>query len=201
MVKTLMKTLIYALAALVFSLNAHAETVSFTVTDQDGAPVPNAVVLADVGDGASAPETFEWPNAMAQHQLQFKPHVLVAPLGSEVEFPNQDRVRHHVYSFSKGNKFELELYGREEKRYVTFDKPGIVSVGCNIHDGMVGFIRVVDTPYAVKTDENGIASLDLPAGTAELTIWHPYGEDEIANTITVETGTAPEHTVTLVIEN
>lgn len=195
-----MKFFIIMLLSTFAGLSAHGETVSFVVTDTSGAPVQHAVIMADVGDGATAPDTFEWPNAMAQHQLQFVPHVLIAPLGSQVEFPNQDRVRHHVYSFSKGNRFELELYGREESRFITFEKPGNVAVGCNIHDGMIGFIRVVDTPYAIKTDENGMAQLDLPEGAAQMTYWHPYADEEITETLTIAPGAAP-HAITLAVEN
>jgi len=86
-------------------------------------------------------------------------------------------VRHHVYSFSAAKPFELKLYGRDETRKVRFDKPGVVAVGCNIHDSMVGFIRVVDTPYAGKSDAAGrVVVRDLPAGPATVTIWHPYAK-------------------------
>lgn len=196
-----MKFFVFILFATLAGAVASAETVAFKVTDASGAPVQHAVIMADIGDGATAPASFEWPNAMAQHRLQFVPHVLVAPLGSMVEFPNQDRVRHHVYSFSKGNRFELELYGREEARFITFEKPGIVAVGCNIHDGMIGFIRVVDTPYAVQTDENGMAELDLPAGAAQMTYWHPYAGDEMTETLTITAGATPAHPITLAIDN
>src|SRR5262249_4619853 len=92
-----------------------------------------------------------------------------------VAFPNLDTVRHHVYSFSAPHPFELKLYGKDETRTVKFDKAGVIALGCNIHDMMVGFIRVVDTPYAVKTDASGRAVLrDLPDGAATVRIWHPY---------------------------
>lgn len=153
-----------------------------TVRDQQGEPVPGMWLIGPEGSGADIPATYEWPNMMQQKDLQFQPHVLIVPVGSDVEFPNRDRVRHHVYSFSKGNRFELKLYGREEKRYVTFENTGIVAVGCNIHDDMIGYIRVVDTPFVHRTDENGQIVLsegaDIPS-TAVL--WHPdvsKGEDQ-----------------------
>ena len=83
---------------------------------------------------------------MAQENISFSPHVLIVPVGATVAFPNHDRVRHHVYSVSKPKKFDIKLYGRDETRTEAFDKPGVVALGCNIHDQMSGFIIVVDTP-------------------------------------------------------
>src|ERR1700719_842331 len=113
---------------------------------------PQGKPVADAGVSLPAPRGrpihFAWPYRMAQHDMQFDPFVLVVPVGARVAFPNLDRVRHHVYSFSPTHPFELKLYGHDETRFVTFDKPGVVALGCNIHDQMVGFILVVDTPYA-----------------------------------------------------
>ena len=96
-------------------------------------------------------------------------------VGANVGFPNKDKVRHHVYSFSAGNKFELKLFGRDESRSVVFHAVGVAAIGCNIHDQMVGFIRVVDTPWAIKTGPDGVATLrGIPAGAVTVTIWHPY---------------------------
>jgi len=86
-----------------------------------------------------------------------------------------DDVRHQVYSFSPAGPFELRLYGHDESRTVQFRNVGIIAVGCNIHDQMTAFIDVVDTPYAAKTDVNGVAVIpDVPAGAATLRVWHPY---------------------------
>lgn len=110
-----------------------------------------------------------------QKDIQFHPFVLMVPVGTEVSFPNLDPVRHHVYSFSPAKTFELKLYAKEQNRAVRFDKPGIVALGCNIHDQMAAFINVVDTAYALKTDTTGNAVFNLPAGTvARVDVWHPY---------------------------
>jgi hypothetical protein len=86
-----------------------------------------------------------------------------------------DKVRHHVYSFSPGNKFELKLYGRDQSHSVTFKTAGVVAVGCNIHDQMAAFIRVVDTPFALKTGANGVAQIrGIPGGAATVRIYQPY---------------------------
>lgn len=150
---------------------ATAETVTFLVTDASGKPVANAVVMVEVA-GAAKPSA-SGSYVMRQENLTFDPFMLIVPVGAEVSFPNLDRVRHHVYSFSRGNRFELRLYGREEQRSVTFGTAGIVAIGCNIHDEMVAYIRVVDTPYAAITNEAGEATIELPAAAGRASIWHP----------------------------
>ena len=110
---------------------------------------------------------------MAQHNIAFEPHILIVPVGAVVTFPNLDRVRHHVYSFSTAKKFELKLYGREEARTVIFDRPGVIALGCNIHDRMTGFIMVTATPFTATTDAAGRASIPaVPVGRATLRIWY-----------------------------
>jgi plastocyanin len=150
---------------------AAAQKTTFLVSDADGNPVRNAVVTVP-GKGKLATK-FTWPYDMKQQDMMFDPYVLIVPVGAEVKFPNADKVRHHVYSFSKGNKFELKLFGKDETRSVTMQTVGVASLGCNIHDDMVAYIRVVDTPYAAKTDADGKVTLELPEGAKEATVWHP----------------------------
>lgn len=178
----ILRTLTFA--ALLFSLLtgiAAAEKTTFMVSDSSGKPVKDAVVA--VAAASSGPISFAWPLEMKQENLTFDPYVLIVPVGAEVKFPNLDKVRHHVYSFSKGNKFELKLYGKEESRSVKLEKVGVAAIGCNIHDMMVAYIRVVDTPYAAKTGADGKVTLDLPAGATSATVWHPDampGETKVA---------------------
>jgi plastocyanin len=140
-----------------------------------GKPVADAVVMVRRPAGESGPVRFPWPMVVEQRNMQFRPFVLIAPVGAEVAFPNHDPFQHHVYSFSPAKTFELKLYGHDETRRVRFDKTGVVALGCNIHDDMTGFVRVVDTPYAAKTDAAGEAVIrGLAAGPAELSVWHPY---------------------------
>ncbi|PTS91203.1 MULTISPECIES: methylamine utilization protein [unclassified Caulobacter] len=159
-----------------FSSKALAGTLSVTVRSTDGKPVQDAVVMVyPGGQPTRGPITFPWPYRVAQQNIQFTPFVLIVPVGAEVAFPNLDKVRHHVYSFSAGNKFELKLYGREENRTVRLPTAGVAAIGCNIHDQMVGFIRVVDTAYAAKTDAAGVATIsDVPSGSVVARVWHPY---------------------------
>ena len=181
------------------ALPARAGDLSVTVTTRDGKPLADAVVTLPASPGAPKPN-FPWKPEIAQKDKQFIPFVLVTSVGTEVAFPNLDKFRHHVYSFSKGNKFELELYGREDKRSVTFKSAGTAAIGCNIHDQMVGFIRIVDTPFAAKTNAEGVAKISgAPDGATKLTVWHPYAKakEQIAvSDVTISPG-ANTLTVTL----
>lgn len=167
------RTIAAALACLPVA-TAHAATANIDVRGADGRPLAGAVVLIDTPRKPSGPIRFNWGTAMGQRNIQFDPHVLIVPIGSTVSFPNYDKVRHHVYSFSKTKKFDLKLFGRDESRSILFDKTGTVAVGCNIHDQMSGFILVVDTPYAMQTDANGHVRIDgVPPGAATVRVWHP----------------------------
>ena len=109
--------------------------------------------------------------------------MLTVPKGTRVNFPNLDRTRHHVYSFSEPKPFELKLYVGTPQEPVLFDKPGIVALGCNIHDYMQAFIYVSDSPHARVTDSEGQASFTgLPAGNYRLRVWHPWQNGELLET-------------------
>lgn len=135
-----------------------------------GQPVDSAVVtLTPIGRGAAVAPI---EAVMDQVASEFTPRVLVVPKGSRVRFPNSDRIRHQVYSFSPAKRFELPLYTGTPPNPVVFDSPGIVTVGCNIHDWMKGYIVVVDTPHHALTAADGRATLDAPPGDYLLTAWH-----------------------------
>src|SRR5207247_9615376 len=134
------------------------------------------------------------PSAVMQQQTtSVVPLVLALPVGTAVTFPNRDNIRHHVYSFSSPKRFELPLYMGTPAAPVLFDKPGVVVLGCNIHDWMVGYIYVSATPYFGKTTEDGIARLaDVAAGPYGARVWHPRmrGEPEKSGkSITIAEGT------------
>lgn len=150
------------------------QPLTLQVFDQHGMPVEGAVVELAPPPGNSRPLAFPWRNAMAQHNLAFQPGTLIVPVGAEVAFPNLDSVRHSIYSFSRVARFRIDLYGRDQTRSEKFALPGTVALGCNIHDKMRGYIRVVSTPFAAVTDINGMSRIDgLPAGPRRVTIWHP----------------------------
>jgi plastocyanin len=171
-----MHTSIHCLSALLlafFALNSAAGSVQLTVTDPAGKPIPDAVVFLDSAQARTAVK----PQAgveVEQVSKQFAPRVTVVPVGSSLAFPNRDTVRHHVYSFSPVKTFDLKLYAGTPANPVLFDKPGIVVLGCNIHDQMLAWVVVVETPYFGKTNAAGQISLPTaPAGNYALKVWHP----------------------------
>ena len=153
---------------------AQGSNVRIQVVDERGMPISGAVVEVEPAAGHKGSIRFPWHMAMAQKDQQFTPGTLIVAKGSTVAFPNLDTVRHSVFSFSKPARFEIDLYGRDQTRSQFFGSTGTVALGCNIHDNMQGFIRVVDTPYAAKTDRNGVFSASsVPLGAARVTVWHP----------------------------
>ncbi len=156
------------LAAAQVLLAGPALAAQVTVTDATGAPLANAVLLVD-----GVPPLAADGYVMDQIDRQFMPHVLTAPVGAEVDFPNSDDVRHHVYSFSDTKPFELRLFKGSEAPPVIFDREGVVVLGCNIHDAMLGYILITDSPRFAVSDEQGRVLLpDLPAGTWPVSWWH-----------------------------
>jgi hypothetical protein len=154
---------------------AASASVRVQIVDDRGVPVRDAVVEIHPAGGVPAgPIRFPWRMGMAQRNLQFTPGTLVVAKGSTVAFPNLDRVRHSIYSFSRPARFEIDLYGRDQTRTQRLSIAGSVKLGCNIHDNMRGYIRVTDTPFAGKTDTNGYVTLSgMASGTARITVWHP----------------------------
>jgi len=153
---------------------ASGQQLRVQVVDQRGIPVREAVVELQVTGGGADPIRFPWRMAMAQRNQTFLPGTLIVAKGSTVAFPNLDTVRHSIYSFSKAARFSIDLYGRDQTRQQSFPVAGSVALGCNIHDQMRGYIRVVETPYAAKTDSNGYVTLSgMPSGSAKVTVWHP----------------------------
>jgi plastocyanin len=185
-----MRQVLALVSALIFTAcapGAWAGDVLFSVVNAKNKPAADVVVTAYPEGQRATAIRFAWPVEMDQRNLQFDPFVLIVPVGADVSFPNRDPVRHHVYSFSPAKPFELKLYGKDESRSVRFDKVGVIALGCNIHDNMVAFIKVVDTPFAAKTDASGQVVLrGLPAGPVQVRIWHPYlkaPNNEITRTI------------------
>lgn len=177
MVRSMIRTAAAVVTAGLVSLVGAARAADLEVTAHTptGAPIADAVVTVETTEHRAPPPRFAQPLAVTQRGLQFDPFVLLVPVGADVRFPNEDNVRHQVYSFSPAKTFELRLYGKDQTRVVHFDKPGLVSLGCNIHDQMVAYVVVVDTAYAAKTDASGRAVIHgLPAGAVHVRIWHPY---------------------------
>ena len=134
----------------------------------DGAPLEGAVVSLH---GAADPVPGR--AVMDQRNTAFEPGVLVIEAGTAVSFPNSDTVRHQVYSFSPAKPFELPLYSGTPPEPVVFSQPGVVVVGCNIHDWMIGWIVVLDTPHHARSGADGVVRLQVPDGDYRLQAWHP----------------------------
>lgn len=162
-----------ALCALLWLTGAaSAASLRVQVLDSAGKPLEGAVVSL-VSDAARRAVRPLPEQEIAQENKQFVPAVRVVTVGTLVRFPNRDSVRHHVYSFSPAKKFEIKLYAGTPAAPVRFDQPGVAVLGCNIHDQMVGWVVVLDTPYFAQTDAQGQALLEgMPAGAHQLRAWH-----------------------------
>ena len=159
---------VLALAPLAQSADLRA-----TVRDDQGRAVPDAVVVA-VPQDAAPQEGRSRVEQVEQIDLEFVPHVKAIQTGTAVSFPNRDDVRHHVYSFSPAKRFELPLYVGTPAQPVVFDQPGVVAIGCNIHDWMVGYLYVSPSPHFATTGAQGTARIaGLPAGRYTVHVWHP----------------------------
>jgi plastocyanin len=154
--------------------DACAATVSVTVTDAKGGPVPNAVVILAPDSAivmqSHAPEI----STIDQRHESFLPLVVVVRKGGEVVFTNNDTTKHQVYSFSPIKRFQFEIDKGQVSKPVQFEKTGVAAIGCNIHDNMVTYVYVADAPFAAVTDTSGHAELrDVPDGAYLASAWHP----------------------------
>jgi len=170
-----------------------ASEVSVTVGDDKGTAVEGAVVIAEPLQGPPRPRSGQMA-LMDQRNLRFVPDVLVVQTGTAVTFPNSDQVRHHVYSFSIAKKFELSLYAGKPSAPVIFDHPGLVTLGCNIHDNMLGYVWVTDSPWYGRTDREGrIVLRDLPTGEYNVRVWHALSnatDSQVEQRLSVKDGQA-----------
>ncbi|HKT72344.1 MAG TPA: hypothetical protein VJQ47_05600 [Steroidobacteraceae bacterium] len=151
---------------------ARAVPLVVVVQGVSGRPVPDAVISLRATDGSQRPVTAV-KVIIDQVNRAFDPDLTIIPVGSTVEFPNSDSVSHQIYSFSSAKRFQLPLYRGKPYPPVKFDQPGVVTLGCNIHDSMLAYVVVVDTPFAGKTDAQGKWTTEVPAGTYRVSVWHP----------------------------
>ena len=167
-----MKTAAICLACATFAaLPSAAASVEATVRDAKGAALEDAVVWV-MPKSPAAPRARR-EAAIEQVNKQFVPLVTVVQAGTMIRFPNRDEIRHHVYSFSPPKPFEIKLYAGTPADPVLFDKPGLVVLGCNIHDQMIAYVYVVETPFFAKAARDGRVRIEgLPAGDYEVHAWH-----------------------------
>ncbi len=160
--------LVMASGLFLIPLSAQVNALTVQVIDQQGQPIENVVISYEqTMDTGKAPSTIA---VMDQVDIQFSPQVLVIEKNQQVQFPNSDNTRHHIYSFSKAKPFEIKMYRGGESKQLTFEQAGIVVLGCNIHDQMVGYIYVAENANSVMTNAQGMA--EVPHGQA-IKLWHP----------------------------
>ena len=152
--------------------SATAATLVVNVRTPDGRALPGAVVTVRSLDALVRHAT-PVRAVMDQVNRAFAPDLLVIPVGSTVEFPNSDSVSHQIYSFSPAKRFQLPLYRGKPYPPVHFDQPGVVTLGCNIHDEMLAYLLVTDAPWYGRTNETGGWSVEVPHGRYRVALWHP----------------------------
>jgi len=175
----------------VFDASARAGTLVATVRDAANRPLSSAVVVATPVGGAPLRPTSTARASMDQRNQKFVPSVLPVQVGTRVSFPNSDNVRHQVYSFSSAKMFELPLYSGTPTTPITFDKPGVATLGCSIHDAMIASVYVTESPW-FSTSQNGTARIEkLPAGEYDVHVWHPTARaDSPKQRVVIKDGTA-----------
>jgi plastocyanin len=191
------------LVAIIAVTACRAGELTVSVIDPSGHGVTDVVVVVAPAESAAPHATPTSPDAiMDQRDRAFSPRVLVVRVGTSVEFPNNDTVSHQVYSFSQAKKFQLPLYKGKSHPPVTFDRAGLVVLGCNIHDQMVGYIYVTDAPFFGKTDPAGALRVPgLSAGEYRISVWSPFIADQassLTRTVRVDAQEAAASRVQLV---
>ena len=137
-------------------------------------PEPNAVVWLEAPNAAAPLQ--KQKIVMSQRNETFLPHVLAIRVGTTVEFPNEDRVYHNVFSFHDGQKFDLGTYPVGSTKRVVFSQPGVGRVFCNIHPHMSGYVVALDSPYFAAMNEDGAYTIpSVPPGTYTYHAWRPAG--------------------------
>lgn len=198
----IVRSVIFLLAGLALGGVANAASVAVSVHDSQGRPVRDAVAFLLPLD-RPAPPVDDARAVIDQRNLSFTPQVLVVQTGTRVAFPNSDNVRHHVYSFSPAKRFELKLYAGNHASTELFGQAGIVTLGCNIHDWMLGYVVVVDTPWFAKTGDDGrLAIANVPAGRYTLQLWHPRqasGMAPTSETVTLDATTPLQRSYALAL--
>ena len=182
---------------------AEAAALTINVTGSNGKPLLDAVALLEPAVG-KAPVKPMADVEISQAKRQFAPRVTLITVGTRATFPNFDTVRHHVYSFSPIKTFELKLYAGVPNDPVTFDKPGVAVLGCNIHDSMAAWVVVADTPWFARSAANGRARIEgVPPGNYRLRLWHAAlgpGVEPVPVAITVGAADA-EHSAKLAVSS
>lgn len=179
--KVILQTLTCVGVLWLLSTPLYAASVQVAVLDSEGQPVAGAVVFLESAAATAAVQPLQ-DARITQRDKTFTPKVTVIPRGTAVIFPNEDTVRHHVYSFSPVKQFEIKLYVGTPTEPVVFEQSGVAVLGCNIHDEMIAWVVVLDTPYYGTSDaEGGVTLAKVPVGDYTLRVWHKdlLSEDDV----------------------
>lgn len=191
---------IFLLILLTLKSAATAGEIRVEVRDPKGSPVADAVASLTPLDTAPAVKPPAEPVAVVQEGEEFRPHVTAVIVGTRVTFPNRDAVQHHVFSVSRAKKFDLPLYRGEPREPVLFDQPGVVGLGCNIHDWMAAYVVVVATPHFARSGDDGAALITgVPPGRHRLEVWHPRVKAVLTREVTVEGAGATTQVIALTL--
>ena len=189
---------IFATLLLAYACRAMAGDLTFDVHDANGKAVVDGVLYATPVSGAAPAVSAGTRALIDQVNKEFVPRVSIVQAGTEVHFPNSDNIRHSIYSFSPAKTFTTKLYSGREAAPVEFDKSGIVVLGCNIHDRMVAWLYVVDTPWFAVTGSDGSATLrELPSGDYRVTVAAPAASLATATTVVHVDAAPARHAFTL----
>jgi plastocyanin len=182
------------------STQAAGASVRIDIKDPKGAPVADAVGSLVPLDQAPVLAPPSEPVVVAQDGEEFQPFVTAITVGTRVSFPNRDKIAHHVFSQSKAKSFEIPRYRGEPKDTFLFDQPGVVSLGCNLHDWMLAYIVVVATPYFARSGADGQVPLAaVPPGRYRLEVWHPRIREMVTREITVNGSSAETQVISVML--
>jgi plastocyanin len=189
------RLLLVASIAAVTLVNLSLGAVSVDVSGVKGVartgkrPEQTAVIWLEA---PNAPPPAPQMKTVHQRNLQFTPKVLAIRTGTTVDFPNEDRVFHNVFSFKDGKAFDLGIYPVGASKKVTFSVAGVTRLFCNIHPGMAAYIVAVDSPYFSAVNNDGTFTLpSVPAGTYKYHAWKP-GREVLSGSVTVQAGSTLE---------
>jgi plastocyanin len=186
MIRTAVVFLLFSLGCSPALAAAAGGSVRVEIKDPKGAPVADAIASLVPLDSAPALVPPAEPAVIVQNHEEFQPYVTPVIVGTRVSFPNRDAVAHHVFSISPAKRFDIPRYRGEPTDTILFDQPGIVSLGCNLHDWMSAYVIVLATPYFAKSADDGLVPLaGLPAGRYRLDVWHPRVKQTVQREVTI----------------
>jgi plastocyanin len=171
--------------------------------ERSSASRPDHVVvwLTPVGRAAKPLPAANPPLVLSQHNKSFEPHLLVVPVGALVQFPNRDPFFHNVFSLFEGKRFDLGLYEAGTTRNVSFDRPGVSYIFCNIHAEMSAVVIALDTPYYGISNAKGQVRIpNVPVGRYLMRTWAEQALPETLNAAAREVNVTEDSPMLGVVE-